>query len=79
MSASDNGGKDNSGDLLSFETWRRKVAFITGLGLSPEEARKRREMRDLQLQSADWEKCEKWKTQLWQNSAFLEQFSSQRI
>jgi inner membrane protease ATP23 len=76
MSTSDNGDKDNSGDPLSFETWRRKVASITGLGLSPEEARKRREIRDLKLQSADWEKCEKWKKELWQNSAFLEQFFS---
>jgi hypothetical protein len=74
MSAPDNGDKDNSGDLLSFETWRRKAMSITGLGLSPEEARKRRKMRELEVEAADLKKCEKWKTELWHNSAFPEQF-----
>lgn len=71
MSTSNNDNKDNSSDLLSFETWRRKAAAVTGLGLSPEEVKKRDEIKQLQRESSDWEQCEKWKNQLWHTSAFL--------
>lgn len=59
----------NGSDLTSFEHWRRKAAWITGLGLSAEDVKRRDEIQGLQREEKDWKKCEKWKQQLWQTSA----------
>ena len=52
----------NPSDNGAFEKWRRKVALITGLGVTEEER-----MRD--LEASHGRTCEKWKTHLMQYSA----------
>lgn len=68
MASSPNGEDKNGENLLSFETWRRKVAWVTGLGLSEDEERRRSEVILLQNAQKDWDTCEKRKRELWHNS-----------
>jgi len=60
-----------SSDMLSFEHWRQKAAWITGLGLSPEDVIKRDEIEELRRSEEDWKRCEKNKAELLHNSACL--------
>lgn len=79
MASSPNGEDKNGENLLSFETWRRKVAWVTGLGLSEDEERRRSEVILLQNAQKDWDTCEKRKRELWHNSEYLVPNSSTRF
>ncbi|KZT58320.1 hypothetical protein CALCODRAFT_495047 [Calocera cornea HHB12733] len=52
----------------SFERWRKSAAWITGLGLSPEEEVVRAQEQERKTNAYQWERCQKWKTDLMWNS-----------
>ncbi|KAG8829727.1 Mitochondrial inner membrane protease atp23 [Serendipita sp. 405] len=55
-------------EVSSFERWRQRAAWVTGLGLSPEDQKKREEFNLLKGMESDWKRCEKWKTEMLHNS-----------
>jgi inner membrane protease ATP23 len=44
---------------------------FTGLGLSDEDKVKREQLKGLELEEAQWRRCESWKNDLMKNSTFL--------
>ncbi|KAG8878205.1 Mitochondrial inner membrane protease atp23 [Tulasnella sp. 331] len=58
----------NARDERAFERWRKSAAWLTGIGLSPEEQAQRQSQRDLQKEEAQWIRCEKWKEELLKTS-----------
>jgi mitochondrial inner membrane protease ATP23 len=69
MSSPQDDDTKKSPNMLSFEHWRQKAAWITGLGLSPEDVIKRDEIAQLRRDEHNWKWCEKKKAELLRNSA----------
>lgn len=65
-------------DERAFERWRKSAAWLTGIGLSPEEQAQRQNQRDLKREEAQWIRCEKWKEELLQAS-YAFSFSSKNL
>ncbi|KZO94061.1 mitochondrial inner membrane protease ATP23 [Calocera viscosa TUFC12733] len=61
-------GSQSAEDLGSFERWRRSAAWITGLGLTPEQEAARAKEQVRKNNESQWEQCQKWKTDLMWNS-----------
>jgi hypothetical protein len=72
MSDSQGNSKSPTDDSSLFEKWRQKTAWITGLGLSPEDAEKRAEIASLRRLESDWKTCEKRKHELLNNSEYYD-------
>ncbi|CAG8603284.1 16588_t:CDS:2 [Acaulospora colombiana] len=68
MSDSQGNNKSTPDDATLFERWRQRAAWITGLGLSPEDVKKRDEIATLRRLESDWKTCEKRKHELLHNS-----------
>lgn len=52
----------------AFERWRKSAAWITGVGLTPEDQAQRQAQKELQRDEALWIRCEKWKDDLLKTS-----------
>ncbi|KAG8839842.1 Mitochondrial inner membrane protease atp23, partial [Serendipita sp. 411] len=68
MSAPQDSSNVEPKEVSSFERWRQRAAWVTGLGLSPEDQKKREEFNLLKGMESDWKRCEKWKTEMLHNS-----------
>ncbi|KAG9006457.1 Mitochondrial inner membrane protease atp23 [Tulasnella sp. 427] len=55
-------------DLKAFDRWRKSAAWITGVGLTPEETARRKASQAAEAEEAMWVRCEKWKSDLMKNS-----------
>ncbi|KDQ15572.1 hypothetical protein BOTBODRAFT_31466 [Botryobasidium botryosum FD-172 SS1] len=56
------------GEEKAFDRWRRSAAWITGVGLSPEDQTARGREKALAAEESQWRRCEKWKADLLRNS-----------
>ncbi|CEL54383.1 Mitochondrial inner membrane protease ATP23 OS=Cryptococcus neoformans var, neoformans serotype D (strain JEC21 / ATCC MYA-565) GN=ATP23 PE=3 SV=1 [Rhizoctonia solani AG-1 IB] len=58
----------SSSEASAFERWRASLVNFTGLGLSDEDKVKREQLKGLELEEAQWRRCESWKNDLMKNS-----------
>lgn len=60
----------------AFERWRKSAAWMTGMGLSNEEVEARKQQKAIELEEAQWVRCERWKADLMRNSMRLYTYDS---
>lgn len=53
-----------------FERWRQSLARFTGMGLSDEERAERAKYDEQVKLATDWDRCEKWKSELMTRSEY---------
>ncbi|CAE6440319.1 unnamed protein product [Rhizoctonia solani] len=58
----------SASEASAFERWRASLVNLTGLGLSDEDKLKRDKLKGLELEEAQWRRCEAWKNDLMKNS-----------
>ncbi|EJT47351.1 hypothetical protein A1Q1_03822 [Trichosporon asahii var. asahii CBS 2479] len=54
-----------------FERWRQSLARFTGMGLSDEERAERAKYDEQVKLATDWDRCEKWKSELMTRSPMI--------
>lgn len=54
----------------AFERWRASLSEFTGLGLNEEEKADRERRKEEGNLERDWDRCEKWKSDLMTRSTF---------
>ncbi|CAK9784173.1 unnamed protein product [Cutaneotrichosporon oleaginosum] len=54
-----------------FESWRRSLAHLTGLGLSDDERLLRDKEEERRRLEKDWDKCERWKKEMMTRSPII--------
>ncbi|KAF9514984.1 hypothetical protein BS47DRAFT_1484718 [Hydnum rufescens UP504] len=68
ITGSDPSSGSSSKDERAFDQWRRTAAAITGLGLTPEEAKIRQQNRNEKILNAQRQQCLLWRNDLLRQS-----------